>query len=200
MTYKPPPDYHSAMRATEYTSEKRQSYTGLHGCAFAWDIAKGIPEQMAGEQVDVIYTEPPWRQGYELFMKRAEAPELMPWRGLICLLGKEVRRIGKPTAIVTTKTAVAALSPDRVMRCNLNGFPDAVLCEWGDINLEADLTNEEVITRLAQRFRCVGDPCCGYGYAGQIFVRHGKRFVLSDVNPYCVGFIASKSDSWAVRQ
>jgi hypothetical protein len=49
---------------------------------------------------------------------------------------------------------------------------------------------------IAQRYDTVGDPCCGYGRAGRFFLRAGKRAVLSDFDPHCIGYIAEHAGGW----
>lgn len=57
-------------------------------------------------------------------------------------------------------------------------------------------TDLGLIRGLAQTYGRVGDFCCGYGLAGRVFLQAGGSFVMSDIDPACIGCVAEKADQW----
>jgi hypothetical protein len=54
----------------------------------------------------------------------------------------------------------------------------------------------ELLHALAQRYDVAGDFCAGYGRTARFFLRSGKRAVVSDFNPQCIGYIAEHAEDW----
>ena len=61
------------------------------------------------------------------------------------------------------------------------------------------LTREQMLVGLCNNYSCIGDFCCGYGETGYYAILAGKRFVLSDHNPQCIGDIAENHGGWGVK-
>jgi hypothetical protein len=56
--------------------------------------------------------------------------------------------------------------------------------------------SREFLHTLTEHYKCAGDFCCGYGRTGRFFLRAGKRAILSDVNPQCIGYICAHAHEW----
>jgi hypothetical protein len=164
------------------------------GIAFQHDIRTGLSLEFG--VCDVIYAEPPWPDGFETFNERAGTTG-GTYRELMQAIAKAVLSDTKaPAVLLVGERAIKLLPPflDHV-KTILNGN------EVWAISYRTRLpatprTSEELVAWLATRFQCVGDFCCGYGKAGRIFYRAGKRFVLADYNARCIGHIAVHGKGW----
>lgn len=185
-------DYHSA-HYPEQDATARHGYYSLRGCALVHDVTSGpLPDEF--RRCDVFYTDPPWQSGYDEFASRAGVlapsyPEFMA--ALVAAIPQ-----GIPAVIVSGKHAA------RYIPNSYQPFPtrlnehDAVAYAQ-HVQLTGLRTAEAIGRHLAVTYNCVGDPCCGYGNAARWFVQAGKRFVASDVNPKCIGYIAEHEKGWA---
>lgn len=167
-------------------------FEGKHGVAFEYDLTFGIPAEME-RNADVLYSDLPWRDGYIRFADRAGKQQLQPYKNFLGVVGRTIRIVRKPAVIVTGKHALPYLMPDTYHACTLNGGA-AIAAIWHR-RLMSEETAEAIIERLAQEYDCIGDPCCGYGRAGRVFAQHGKRYVMSDIDPHCIGYISTQE--WA---
>jgi hypothetical protein len=194
--------YHSAIRpyVTGSTRLDRWSDKSL-GVAIKHSIMDGLPPEFA--EADVLYTESPWGDfGQEVFAKRAGV-ESPPWLDVMKMVGKILSADSRPAIVISSiasRTVLAAHSAAPVL---LNGAP-AVAFAWNYQlpELGADglrmyrrsvpitLHAEEMLESLAAKYQCVGDFFCGNGRSGSVFARHRKRFVMSDLNASCIGYIA----------
>jgi len=187
-------DYHSALGDKMTHWPRLDRFQGIHGVAFQADLNHGIP--IAMYEADVWYSDLPWRDGYTKFADRAGIKQAMPYTELLERIGKEIRDIGRPTVLITGKHAVRYLKPETTAEVTLNGG-SAVACLWNRRSWPGAVDTVALLKYLASEYQCVGDFCCGYGRAGRIFVQAGKRYVMSDLNPECVGYIAVHEGEWA---
>lgn len=179
--------YHSALW-DESAAEPCERVELRGGLAFRHDIYLGLPEEFA--RCDVLYSEPPWPAGVEVFDRRAGVAG-GDYRRLMEAIGAVITGTNIPTFLITgdrgRKLLPMALQEHRII---LNGA--AAWCmvyrkrlhDWPE-------STEALLERLAAEFGCVGDFCCGYGTAGRVFRAAGKRFVLADYNARCIGHIAA---------
>lgn len=186
-------DYHSALGDKVTHWPRLECHQGLYGVTYQADLNHGIPTVMY--KADVWYSDLPWRDGYAKFADRAGVTQQRPYAELLRMLGIAVKQSGIPTALVTGKHAIPHLDPEAVAPVKLNGDP-AVACLWGIPGWDQTRDAEDVIRGLALRYKCVGDFCCGFGRAGRIFAQAGRRYVMSDLNPECVGYIAAHEGNW----
>jgi hypothetical protein len=103
-----------------------------------------------------------------------------------------------PTYLVTGRHAVHLLpKPDMLVPMMLNE-DEAVAISYrpGSEAGNGYRLAQEFLYTLALRYEVAGDFCCGYGRTGRFFLRSGKRAVLSDFNPSCIGYVAANADSW----
>ena len=187
-------DYHTALGNDVGRWPRLECHDGKHGVTYASDLNLGIPVVMY--QADVWYSDLPWRDGYTKFADRAGVQQARPYSELLERLGKEIRENGPPTVLITGKHAIRHLIPEAVAEATLNGG-SAVACLWGFPAWEGVRDAEDILRELARAHNCVGDFCCGYGRAGRVFAQAGKRYVMSDLNPECVGYIAAHEGEWA---
>lgn len=190
--------YHTALSGGRLHQDfQAQSYRDGWGEAFVHDVARrGLPIEIM--RADAIYGEPPWEHGYRTFNERAGVFDAPPWAPFMRTLGEEVRRFGKPTAMTAGIRAAKLFKPDTVVPIDLNGGK-ATICLWG-MDLPPEVrTSEEVILHMASCFTTIGDPFCGYGRTGSLVRSAGGRFILSDYNAFCIGFISKEAHSWGPK-
>lgn len=153
--------------------------------AFRHNLTDGIPEEY--RRCDVLYTETSWNAGQPTFNKRAGIES--SWRDYMKALGETITELGIPSYVVTGRQGVAILpKPDSVSTVMLNGAKAQLVSYGENPNLR---TEKSTIQWLAKRHKIVGDPSCGYGRTGSIFLIAGKNYVMSDYNGKCISYIAS---------
>lgn len=170
--------------------------------AFAHDFADTLVLPSEFDRCDVLYAEPPWPHGWKVFYDRADIEMKVPYNVFLNACSRALKDSGKPGLMIcamdyrvqlmcappTFTTQSAVLTPSR---------PCALL--W--YNVEPPKlqlrTNTDVIRWLAQEYECVGDFTSGYGYTGRLFSEAGKSWVLSDLDPRCIGYIAANAESWS---
>lgn len=187
-------EYHTALAdGFEPDNDPCQSFDSNLGKAFVHNLEMGIPDIY--KDADVLYADPPWRHGMEIFYERAGAKQVLRYPDLMKLLGNEIRRIGVPTAITTGKQGLGYLEPEYAIPVYLRGGL-CWLALWGIDDLPPNQTSVQILQILAKRYNVVGDFACGNGLAGKLFVREGGKFIMSDINPHCIGYIRDNSESW----
>ena len=186
-------EYFSALRdpATEWPS--LSFHKGERGDSFQADISKGIPAAMY--KADIWYAEPPWRHGFHKFADRARVSQQMSYEQMLEILKVAIKGSGIPTVLVTGRHAINKLDAEDVAMIKLNGYV-AVAGLWGVAAWNDVPDTVEVLSRLAEQYKCIGDFCCGYGKAGRIFAEAGRRYIMSDLNPQCIGYIAAHEKDW----
>jgi len=162
--------------------------------AFVHELTRaGLP--LAYDDCDVFYTEMAWQAGYDTFMTRAGLGG-REFRRYVDALAWAVERSPVPFYLVTGKAILRRLpKPAVVAEGTLRKGGCVIAVYKTDAPLPATETRA-LLAGLAMRHARVGDPCCGYGTAGRIFAQHGKAFVLSDVNPRCIGYVAAHAARW----
>lgn len=171
-----------------------------NGCvAFVHDITASPTLPASYAQCDVLVTDLPWQKGFETFNQRAGVDDGRSYPAFLARVCELVESEAVPTYLVTGRHALPHLpKPDVLLPMMLNE-DEAVAVGYrpGD---EADGrygVAPELLHALAQRYDTAGDFCCGYGRTGRFFLRSGKRAVLSDFNPTCIGYIAEHAPGWA---
>jgi hypothetical protein len=178
-------NYHTALTETHWVLGAKRAETP-HGVAFVHDIFDGY--DIRYDDCDVLYTDIPMACGFDVFERRAQSAGRTYFE-FLWNAGNFIQRAKKPAVILGGKIA-AEFFGDAAVACKskLNGLPVFAIC----FNLQLSKAKNEfdVLDELATRFDCIGDFCCGYGRAGRVFAKHGKRFVMSDLNDACIGHIA----------
>jgi hypothetical protein len=120
---------------------------------------------------------------------------LSAYRDMISLVGSEIRRLKIPAVVITGKHAIKFLEPVSYVECKLDSGK-AIACFFGIAPFEPNMRTADIIDALAITYRCVGDFFCGYGNTGWGFVQRGRRYVMSDLDAQCVGYIADHEAQW----
>jgi hypothetical protein len=187
--------YHSAFKEPPQDVEPCQRVVTSHGIAFAHNLLDGQPPEYA--DCDVLYAEPPWSGGQRVFERRAGVAHTHSHRALILAFLVLAIRLDIPAVLVSGSRWTWLPRPDQ--RTTVRWYdktPVALRCYGLKVNAASGAPSTEVLHELAGRFACVGDPFCGYGNTGRIFAEHGKRYVLSDLDPRCIGYIKMHAQSW----
>ena len=179
--------YHSALRPPS-AAPRLDRHEGPSGVAFVHDLTVGVlPPEF--DDCDVLYSDLPWRAGFERFNRRARLSDQRTHGEFIDAVNRIVAETTVPAYLVAGKNEGRWLAPTDVqLPLSLNGAKAVCYSYRSEIPDVGDATS--LLHWLAGRYSTVGDFCCGYGRSGRIFVEHGKRYVLSDVNATCVGVIA----------
>lgn len=186
-------NYHSAFYP-ERATWAADRFQGSSGVAFVHDIMAG-PLPAEYDSCDVFYMDPPWRNGFQTFNERADIVDGRAYEefttALIAALPADV-----PTVIVTGKHA-RPFYPDEMDLTPVRLNEHDAIAYTRHVTLPAVATTDDVLSHLARTYQHVGDPCCGYGNTARAFMAAGKRYTVSDINPRCIGYIASNSALWS---
>lgn len=177
--------YHSALRPP-VDAPSLTRYQGARGLTVVADVSRGVPREF--EDCDVLYADPPWPHGYDEFSRRAGGAA-GSYGDVLVVLRDYCARVAIPVVLVTGTRAALLLKPHATAPVRLP-VGDAVACLWRLPAWTETRRSIDVIDGLARRHEVAGDPFCGYGTTGRIFAEAGKRYVMSDLNPRCVGFIS----------
>lgn len=181
--------YHTALKNGKlYTGPKAQYVKLKDGSvAFIHNVAQGkLPEEF--KSVDVYYSELAWKHGIKNFNERAGAQT--SYEAYLQGISRIILGTYKPVILIAGKTELKYLpKPDMEGKLKMNGDPVYMFCYRIWPPLKNINTNIDIINALSANYNCIGDFCCGYGLSGYIFKRNGKRFVMSDYNENCIGYI-----------
>lgn len=191
--------YHTALNTGDSLNEwpAVDTFRGVNGISFQHDLFDGIPIVMT--HADVIYSDLPWRDGFSVFARKLGTNQRGRYIDLLNQLAGEVREVGLPTVLVTGKHAVRYLHPDHTSPVQLNGG-DAIACLWGLQPWTKTKGSIELLVRLTVEFQMVADPCCGFGRSGRVFAQQGRRYIMSDLNARCIGYISKTEATWCEQE
>jgi hypothetical protein len=163
--------------------------------ALTHNIWHGLPKELSS--CDVVYSEPPWKAGYEVFNSRCGSVGYPAFSEFAANLDRLARSLTVPVFLMAGRTDSKLYRPDAVRAMELNDDNREAVVMLYRAELPAGLTKAgDMLEYLAGRFSRVGDFACGYGRAGRVFARSGKSFVLSDFDPKCIGHIAAHAAAW----
>lgn len=181
---------------TPQTYPSRDSFEIGSSVAFQWDISNGLSPKHSG---DLIYSEPAWRHGYNIFHKRAGIVPRVPFNDYMKSMGEIVEAAGKPAFIVAGKDGARLLPHQKIMEINITAHGKKGGA-WGylfNLDIPAGLVETvDILRYLATCHDRVIDFNCGYGCTGRVFKESGKQFAISDLDGACVGFIAAHAGNW----
>jgi len=182
------PAYHTALKGERISAVPRMRVESPAGVSFVHDLLGGpLPDEYAA--CDVFYADLPWPAGFAEFERRAGLAPGRSYGEFMAAVARIIRTIRKPVLLAAGKQALRHLaSPAAVLSSKLNGAACVVIMFHANIQPACSDT-VALLGWLAERYGCIGDFCCGYGRAGRIFAERGKRFVMSDYNPECIGYI-----------
>lgn len=192
---------HAANRAPADTVPMSAWRSNDGSTALQFDVTTG-PLPAAYEACDVLYADLPWARGQGVFNARAGATATHS--DLLDAVAAIVTA-DTPAYLVLGRQDLCRLPvPTTTLPVRLNQYA-AVTAAWvsardaGRIRAARPTTDVELIRHLAGWHNCVGDFFCGYGRTARIFAEAGKRFVVSDYNARCVGYIAATATAWRRR-
>lgn len=188
--------YHTALTGgRQEAADPVTHWSGPNCVALQHDVLHPLPAPYA--LCDVLYSDPPWRSGYDEFNRRAGVTDAIPYPDFVRALESRLLSLDVPTFVTGGNGFAGLLRHGWDTRpIKLNG--NACLLFYRDAPDDLDIpdTAEALLGVLAARFGFVGDPCCGYGRSARAFARAGKGFVASDHNARCVGYIARHAPIW----
>jgi hypothetical protein len=188
--------YHSALkRFKEWKGEKCYQFQSPDISAYVADIFDGTHDEM--RKVDFIYTEPPFPSGYKVFNNRAKPTESRQWSDLMTRMRESLEELDKPAYIM------GGYLFDPIFK-NWNKQPvlSSIHKGAGTIFYNQTIpdfkpkTTFTLLKALYGIHETGGDIACGYGLVGYMAKKHGKKAVLTDYNPYCIGYIKQESHKW----
>lgn len=190
--------YHSAIKSQPLVESPRLArWESSLGVALTHDLAADpvLPAEFA--KCDVFYAEPPFPAGWKVFHDRLNLEPAMAYRDFIRVCSELVAERGG--VLIVSKQAEKFAAPPRYSSLiTLHRDTWEALALWyGMVPTKTLPDVPSILRHLAQQFEVVGDFCSGYGYTGRIFVEQGKRFVLSDVDPHCTGYVSEHAEGWS---
>jgi hypothetical protein len=190
--------YHTALRSGQVvTAVPCHYYEDGPDVAFVNDVLEERSLPAEYERADVIFSDCPWPAGFARFEHRAGINGNHPPRSWLDLLEAyiaQVQALDKPFVFSMNRSKHPELpQPDTKVPGRLNGARCMLWC-YGIEVAGGDVV--DVLHDLAERYETIGDPMCGYGRSGRIFNEHHRNFVMSDYNPFCIGYIAAHAASW----
>lgn len=177
--------YHTALAPEPFRLAPLDSATFEDGVAIRHDLFdRFLPTEFLNCRA--IYSELPWRKGFDVFERRAGF-DGRSYNDFLDVVRSSVEFLGVPTVIITGAHAVKRLDPDSVAPISLNGERMLAL-GWNIKVIEKGDCGEWA--KFLCRTGVIGDFCCGYGRTARIARDNGARFVVSDYNGSCIRYIA----------
>lgn len=180
--------YHTALKSkfdTKYVSSSDMIFGDNH-TFLKNDIMKtGIPSDIA--KCDVIYGEPPWPHGFDIFNQRAAVEDRRTYKDFAEALARQIKSIKKPFYMTAGKTLIKLLPSNAgTLPIKLNGN-SAFIVWWFDKFHAEPETNLDVCKVLAKKYSSMGDWCCGYGTPLMTFLEAGGKSVVgADYDGKCI--------------
>jgi hypothetical protein len=188
-------DYHGAHKPT-VDAPRCTHWCDRSSSAFVHDLIGGSLPHAYGT-CDVLYTDLPWQKGFDTFNKRAGIDDGRTYREFMAAVSGVITGTTQPAYLVTGRHALSLLpEPAQVLATRLNEDASVIIAYNVPKTHKTFGEARELLRSLATQYERVGDFCCGYGSAARAFRRQGKTFVASDVNPYCIGYIATHAKDW----
>lgn len=173
-------------------------WEGERCVAFVHDILAADTLPADYNVCDVLVTDLPWQRGYETFNDRAGVVDDRTYATFMQRVAELVEATTIPAYLITGKHALPKLpGPDITLPMMLNEWEAVAISYRPGTEVDGRYgVAPEFLHALAQRYETAGDFCAGYGRTARFFLRSGKRAVLSDFNPHCVGYIAENAPGW----
>ena len=192
-------DYHSVYRPAS-GSVPQTRYAIGESVVFVHDIMTA-PLPVEYVDCDVIYADLPWRAGFVGYNERVDVTDGRTYPQFLANVRQIVEASRVPVVLITGRHAVSHLSrPAQMLSVTMpvaNDQPGVALLYGMTVGAWVDGARPDaLLSELAGMFKCVGDFCCGYGSSVYAFLRAGKRFVASDYNAECIGYVAKNVGRW----
>jgi len=166
-----------------------------NGIALVHDISTGtLPE--AFSECDAIYSEMPWRAGYDEFNNRAGMNNAIPFNEFINKVNAVIAQLEIPIFLVWSKTLKNRVAPDAYIQPVTLHKQPAVIFAWNVDGFDLPFEWPDYVQAICKKYNCIGDWCCGYGSTAYYAHQEKKRTVASDVNRNCINYLADESQGW----
>lgn len=194
----PPATYHSAHRPPA-AAPPLGRWEGDGCLAFVHDLMASPALPAEFDACDVLTAEIPWQRGFKTFNVRAGIEDGRTYAAFLQRVSEVITGTAVPIYLITGRHALSRLpEPETMTETRLNEWDALILGYRPDPRVGSGTYGvvQEMLHAIAQRYDVVGDFCCGYGRAGRFFLRAGKRAVLSDFDPQCIGYVAEHAAEW----
>ncbi|MBQ4142813.1 MAG: hypothetical protein IJD43_04985 [Thermoguttaceae bacterium] len=181
--------YHTAVgnyqevRACKDIGIRRSEYL----TTFVWDVCKGVHEEFRA--ADCIYVEPSWLHGYQKFTKGTSA-EGSVYKDYLNGLTMIIKELNLPTFVLCGEQVCKMLKAPQ--RKYIDFVFHKMKAPFGIWNVDGPLpfSNEiEAREYVARNFNTILDCSCGYGIIAPNILKHGKKAILTDINPDCISYV-----------
>jgi hypothetical protein len=183
--------YHSALsNGSIENAPALNRYEAADGIAFTHDLFDPLPAEY--ETADCFYAEPPWPAGVKVFDERVGIAG-RTFGDLMLKVAAIIESDSRPVMMPVGKTALRKLpSPDACHQVLLpSSKAHCLLASW-NWEFTPQQTTIDSALELISAHSTVGDFACGYGHTAWLARSLGKRWIVSDYNASCIGFIASR--------
>lgn len=188
--------YHSVYLPESESTSVDRWYSG-GSTAFVHDVMSGLPSEF--DECDVLHAHLPWRHGFAGYNQRAGVTDGRTYPAFMAAIRSIMDAEKRPTVLVTGRHAARFLpTPSQMLPVSMpvrDGQPAIAYVYNAVLHQDWERT-DELLQHLAERYDAIGDFCSGYGWAAKAFAERGKRFVMSDFNPRCIGYIAEHAPVW----
>lgn len=186
--------YHTSLRNKKVLAfecqEKRQKsvFRSSKGVVFQHDLEEGFHELFL--QTDSVYSEIPWKKGYEIFSKKV-GKKIFSYRNFLEQIKDIIEKQKTPTFIISGKIGLKILEPEQIKSIYISEIGVlAYLGIWRYHNLPDFKKSRDLINWVVNNYNNPLDFCCGYGNLARGCFENNKSFVCSDVSLDCISFIA----------
>lgn len=188
--------YHTALSEPASAASPREYWAGSLCHAFVHDVTLGFPCEF--DECQVLYSEIPWADGHEEFYDRAGQVLRPTYPELMYQLNCELAQFARPWVIVGGYAMTRHLGCQWFTPVTLNGSTAMAMGAYGPPPPIGTASAGALLQWLSgnSNYYNVADPFCGYGRTARIFAEAGKKFVATDINPDCIGYIAQEAPAW----
>lgn len=190
--------YHSAMKKyggiAKSTNEKWGQVKIAGNIIMQHDIClEDIPDEFYN--ADAVYSVMAWRAGYKHFTNGtiAEGTDFdMYCKGM----SRCIAKLNKPTFVVSNRTFVNKLSPQRIEPIRFDRFNSDDVCAVWNYTGHIPKTTTELMEFIGRTYETVLDFCCGYGE----ITEYTLHAILSDINTGCLDYIKEVMTNGKTKQ
>lgn len=180
--------YHSAIKGFSEYREHAETYFEHDGnYGIVYDLESGLPYPEPVYKAQFIYCDLPFQRGYQTFNNRAGKNKGAGWKNMVTMARKMALDLDIPYYFMGDKSfeqifQIEFQIPMKWVVHNGNGIVFSNRQSWAT-------DNEELMESLYKTHDIGLDMACGYGALGQIALKSGKKAILMDINPYCIGYL-----------
>lgn len=203
--------YHTALKEPpklEFSEEfvfEDEYITDDKSVSFRHNIAEGMTGRLSFfvqniyyHRPTVIYSEPAWNHGYQIFCERAGLEyHDGDYEKYLTGIKRVIDILSIPTYLIIGKKMSKILEPEDAWPISLRGTP-ALVAVWNIKQLKEPrsvlygMKNTDVIEYVVDNYDCILDFCCGFGNIIEPAFKKGKRVICSDINADCIHYIGHR--------